>query len=94
MPYNTAMAKPKIAGPSSEQNVAGRRPDESARVTRAARVLAKASEVLGDQEKAARWLQSSNNALPGDRPVDRLETDAGMYSVLEILGRIEYGLYS
>ena len=94
MPYNTGMAKPKIAAPSSEQTAAGRRQDESAYVTRVAHVLAKASEVLGDQEKAAHWLQSSNSALLGDKPVDRLGTDAGMHSVLEILGRIAYGLYS
>jgi uncharacterized protein (DUF2384 family) len=75
VPYNTGMAKPKIAAPSSEQTAAGRRQDESAYVTRVAHVLAKASEVWGDQEKAAHWLQ-------------------GMHSVLEILGRIAYGLYS
>jgi putative toxin-antitoxin system antitoxin component (TIGR02293 family) len=67
---------------------------ESDRVVRLARVLALAKETLGDMEKASRWLQTSNRALDGDRPIDRLDTDAGVRSVEQILGRIEYGLYS
>ena len=67
---------------------------ESDRVVRMARVLAMAKETLGDLEKAARWLQTPNRALQGDKPFDRLDTDAGVYSVEEVLGRIAYGVYS
>ena len=59
-----------------------------------ARVLALAKETLGDMEKASRWLQTSNRALEGDKPIDRLDTDIGVRSVEQVLGRIEYGLYS
>jgi putative toxin-antitoxin system antitoxin component (TIGR02293 family) len=68
--------------------------EESDRMVRLARVLALAKETLGDMEKAGRWLQTSNRALEGDRPFDRLDTDAGVRSVEQILGRIAYGVYS
>jgi putative toxin-antitoxin system antitoxin component (TIGR02293 family) len=67
---------------------------ESDRVVRLARVLALAKETLGNMERASRWLQTSNRALEGDKPIDRLDTDIGVRSVEQVLGRIEYGLYS
>ena len=68
--------------------------EESDRVVRMARVLASAKDTLGDKGKAARWMQTPNRALQGDKPFDRLDTDAGVRSVEEILGRIAYGIYS
>jgi putative toxin-antitoxin system antitoxin component (TIGR02293 family) len=67
---------------------------ESDRVVRLARVLALAKETLGDMDRASRWLQTPNRALEGDKPIDRLDTDTGVRSVEQVLGRIEYGLYS
>ncbi|MBV8113587.1 MAG: DUF2384 domain-containing protein [Silvibacterium sp.] len=67
---------------------------ESDRVVRLARILALTRETLGSMEKASRWLQTPNRALEGDRPIDRLDTDIGVRSVEQVLGRIEYGLYS
>lgn len=67
---------------------------ESDRVVRLARILALAKETLGSMDKAGRWLQTPNRALEGDRPIDRLDTDIGVRSVEQVLGRIEYGLYS
>lgn len=68
--------------------------EESDRVVRLARIFAQAQETLGDTAKASHWLQSPNRALEGDRPFDRLDTDAGVRSVEQILGRIAYGVYS
>ncbi|HMF79165.1 MAG TPA: antitoxin Xre/MbcA/ParS toxin-binding domain-containing protein [Bryobacteraceae bacterium] len=68
--------------------------EESDRMVRLARVLALAKETLGDMQKAGRWLQTPNRALEGDRPFDRLDTDAGVRSVEQVLGRIAYGVYS
>lgn len=68
--------------------------EESDRMVRLARVLALAKETLGDREKAGRWLQTPNRALEGDKPFDRLDTDAGVRSVEQVLGRIAYGIYS
>jgi putative toxin-antitoxin system antitoxin component (TIGR02293 family) len=68
--------------------------EESDRMVRLARVLALAKETLGDMQKAGRWLQTANRALEGDRPFDRLDTDTGVRSVEQVLGRIAYGVYS
>jgi putative toxin-antitoxin system antitoxin component (TIGR02293 family) len=69
-------------------------PEESDRITRLARVVAKTKDTLGTSEKASHWLQNPNRALGGVRPLDLLDTDAGARSVETILGRIEYGIYS
>lgn len=67
---------------------------ESDPMVRLVRILALARETLGDDDKATRWLEAPNRALEGDRPRDRLDTDAGFRSVVNILGRIAYGVYS
>ena len=68
--------------------------DESDRVFRLARVAARAVEVLGSHEKAARWLRKPNRALGHVVPLDHLDTDIGAQQVESILGRIEHGVYS
>ena len=68
--------------------------DESDRVVRVARVMANAIQVLGSREKAAQWLRSPNRALDATAPISLLDTDIGAQQVGEILGRIEYGIYS
>ncbi len=70
------------------------RPDESDRLYRAARVVARAIEVLGSREKAERWMKKSNPALGGEIPLSLLDTDLGVQQILGTLGRIEYGLVS
>ena len=67
---------------------------ESDRTVRLARVYAGAIEMIGDEEKAAEWLQTPNRALGGQRPLDQLDTDVGARTVEDILGRIAYGVYS
>lgn len=68
--------------------------EESDRVVRLARIIAQAKETLGDTAKASHWLQTPNRALEGDTPFERLDTDAGVRSVEQVLGRIAYGVYS
>jgi putative toxin-antitoxin system antitoxin component (TIGR02293 family) len=67
---------------------------ESDRTVRLARVYAGAVEMIGDEEKAAEWLQTPNRALGGERPLDQLDTDVGSRTVEDLLGRIAYGVYS
>lgn len=69
-------------------------PAESDRLVRLARVAARATEVLGDAERASRWLHRPNRALGGVVPLTLLDTDVGVQQVEQILGRIEYGVYS
>jgi len=58
------------------------------------RVEARACDVLGEREKALRWLDTPNRALGGRRPLDLLDDGLGAKQVEKILGRIETGVYS
>ncbi len=69
-------------------------PDESDRIMRFARVLARARTTLGNVAKASHWLQTPNRVLQGRKPVELLDTDAGVQSVEMLLGWIAYGVYS
>jgi len=70
------------------------RPDESDRLFRIAKVLTRATEVLGTQEKATRWLKSPQVALGNQEPLYLLDTEIGEDEVLALLGRIEHGVVS
>ena len=67
---------------------------ESDRLFRLAYVLARATEVFGTREKAARWLHKPNRAMRSETPLSRLDTEVGFQEVNTILGRIEHGVYS
>jgi putative toxin-antitoxin system antitoxin component (TIGR02293 family) len=69
-------------------------PEESERVYRLAKMLAVAESALGDKQKARRWLSTPNRALGNVTPLSMLETEAGADEVANLLGRIEYGVYS
>lgn len=69
-------------------------PEESERLYRLAKVLAFAESVLGDKQKARRWLSSPNRALGNVTPLSMLETEAGADEVTNVLGRIEHGVFS
>ncbi len=66
----------------------------SDRLFRVAKIVALATETLGNQEKATRWLHKPNRSLSGDTPLSRLDTSIGFSQVEEILMRIEHGLLS
>lgn len=68
--------------------------DESDRLLRLARVVARTEEVLGSAERAGAWLRGAVRALGGVRPLDLLDTDLGAQQVEQVLGRIEHGVYS
>lgn len=70
------------------------RADESDRLVRLARIAAQATQVLGSHDKAARWLHQPNRALGNQAPLSLLDNDIGARQVEEVLGRIEYGVYS
>jgi putative toxin-antitoxin system antitoxin component (TIGR02293 family) len=65
---------------------------ESDRLVRMARMAALAEEVLGDAEKAGRWLQRPNRALGGETPLGHLATELGTRQVEDVLGRIAHGM--
>lgn len=86
-----------ISGRTLSRRIASRSllsAEESDRMVRLARVLAFANETLGDKTKASRWLQTPNTVLDGKTPFELLDTDTGVQSVENVLGRIAYGVYS
>jgi len=68
--------------------------EESAKLLRLARTLRRASEVFEDVAAALDWLKSPNRALGGVTPLSLLDTELGAESVMDVLGRIEHGVYS
>ena len=69
-------------------------PAESDRVVCVARLMGKAVEVLESEENARQWLTSPQFGLGGATPLAYAETEVGAREVEDLLGRIEYGVYS
>ena len=69
-------------------------PEESDRLLRLLRAIAKAEDTFGNKEKARRWLRKSNRALGGESPFEMLRTASGARLVEQVLGRIAHGVYS
>ena len=70
------------------------KPVESELLYRLARALASATDVLGNEENARKWLLTENRALGGLEPITLLDTGIGFQDVMDVLGRIEHGVYS
>jgi len=68
-------------------------PEESDRVLRLARVAAQAEEVLGGREDAVKWLHRPSRSLGGHKPLELVRTDAGSELVVDVLGRLEHGVF-
>nr|WP_295468901.1 antitoxin Xre/MbcA/ParS toxin-binding domain-containing protein [Mesorhizobium sp.] len=68
--------------------------EQSSRTWNFARILTKASAVLGSQSEAERWMIAPAIGLDGRRPIDLLATAAGTDLVQEFLDRLEYGVYA
>lgn len=68
--------------------------DESERLIRFARLFDLAREVFREDEDARRWLKTRRSALGGETPLQRASTEVGARQVEDLLGRIEYGVYS
>jgi putative toxin-antitoxin system antitoxin component (TIGR02293 family) len=67
---------------------------ESDRVVRFARLLGLAVAVMESVENGRRWLMSPQVGLGGAIPLEYAETEAGAREVENLLGRIEFGVYS
>lgn len=70
-------------------------PDESERILRFSRVLDTAVELFeGDQAGAVIWLRAPNRALNGKTPLGMTKTEIGAREVENLIGRLEYGVFS
>ena len=67
---------------------------ESDRVVRFARLLGQAASVMESLDDGRRWLTSPQVGLGGAIPLEYAETEVGAREVENLLGRIEYGVYS
>jgi len=69
--------------------------DESERLLRLSRVLDAAVELFeGDRNRAVKWLRSPSRALNGEAPLDMAKTEIGAHEVENLIGRLEYGVFS
>jgi putative toxin-antitoxin system antitoxin component (TIGR02293 family) len=66
----------------------------SDRVVRYARILGQALQVFEDLDAAKKWLNAPQFGLGGVVPLEYAKTEFGAREVENLLGRIEYGVYS
>jgi putative toxin-antitoxin system antitoxin component (TIGR02293 family) len=69
-------------------------PDESDRVVRFLRLWLRAVDVLDGEDEARRWLAAPKSTLLGETPLDYATTEIGAQDVDDLLGRIEYGVFT
>ena len=67
---------------------------ETDRLLRFARLFGLAVDVLDSAEAAQKWLKTPARALEFASPLEFAETEVGAREVENLLGRIEYGVYS
>lgn len=67
---------------------------ESERVYRIAALFDRAKEVLGTRDEARRWFKVGSRALAGAAPLEYAGTEIGAREVEDLLGRLEYGVFS
>ncbi|MBQ7159406.1 MAG: DUF2384 domain-containing protein [Treponema sp.] len=75
----------------SDQNI----PSQAAEVTISLmRAYSRAIEIFGSEDNAVAWLKTPNAILNNLTPVQALSSRFGAEEVMDMLGRIEYGVYS
>jgi putative toxin-antitoxin system antitoxin component (TIGR02293 family) len=96
LPFEQLAAKLAISRSTLQRRKAAGRlsPDESDKVIRLSRLLEHARNVFGDIEKARAWLKFPQRGLGGAVPLDYAETEVGAREVDNLLGRIEYSVYT
>ena len=67
---------------------------ESERLVRYQRLLKKAEDAFSSGESAREWLMHKQVGLGGAVPLEFAKTEIGAREVENLLGRIEYGVYS
>jgi putative toxin-antitoxin system antitoxin component (TIGR02293 family) len=69
--------------------------EESERVLRLSRIAHASFELFeGDQPAAINWLRRANRGLGGTSPLEMSSTEIGGEEVLNLIGRLEYGVFS
>ena len=96
LPFEKLAAKLSISRSTLQRRKAAGRlsPDESDKVIRFSRLLRHATTVFGDVERARAWLKHPQVGLGGAVPLDYASTETGAREVENLLGRIEYSVYT
>src|SRR6266436_4463825 len=96
LPFEKLAAKLCISRSTLQRRKAAGRlsPDESDKVMRYSRLVQQAADFFGDIGKARAWLKFPQRGLGGAVPLDYAETEVGAREVDNLLGRIDYGVYS
>jgi putative toxin-antitoxin system antitoxin component (TIGR02293 family) len=68
--------------------------EESDKVIRFSRLLEHAANVFGNVERGRAWLKFPQYGLGGAVPLDYAKTEVGAREVDNLLGRIDYDVYS
>ena len=68
--------------------------NESEKLVRYQQLVKKAEEVFGNASSAREWLTHPQPGLGNVKPVEFAKTEIGAREVENLLGRIEYGVYS
>ena len=58
-----------------------------------AEVIMRGTEALGSERSFETWLHSTLTSLDDRKPIDIMDTSIGTQLILNILGRIEHGVY-
>ena len=96
LPFEKLAAKLCISRSTLQRRKATGRlsPDESDKVVRFSRLLRHATRVFGDVERARAWLKHPQVGLGSAVPLDYASTETGAREVEDLLGRIEYSVYT
>lgn len=68
--------------------------EESERAVRAVRIISKAQSVLGNLEKALKWLRAPKKRFEGRTPMEMLLTEAGGRLVEQMLIQVDEGMFA
>jgi putative toxin-antitoxin system antitoxin component (TIGR02293 family) len=68
--------------------------EESDRAIRAARVLARAQQVMGSRAEALDWMRETKQRFNGRTPFQMLQTETGGRLVEEMLIQIDEGMFA
>ncbi|WP_300154165.1 MbcA/ParS/Xre antitoxin family protein [Solidesulfovibrio sp.] len=63
-------------------------------ILRISEIIHRATEVFGSQETARKWLSKPKAVFQEMSPLRYSQTEAGAAFVLDVLGRIEHGVFS
>ncbi len=69
-------------------------PEETGRLLRAAKLHAMAGIVLGDEERARRWLHKPRATFGGVSAMEMMQTEYGGQVVEETLGQLDAGYFA